>query len=250
MAYVTNQPPDVTTSNQETIYPPPAERQRGFSEERHEDRHEAKVTSATLTGGASLEVLGGGAAVVLAIIGLTGFMPFYMVAIAVIVIGGALLAYSAAVAARWSDTVARFRGSEEAEVAAGIGTELIGGAAGIALGILALAGVYPQLLLPIAAIVFGGSLLIGGMAQPQLSVTRRTHEHVRTERISKTSMDASGGVMALAGVGALVLGVLALIGVGPFMTLILVAMLGLGGGLLLAGAASAVRFGHMLREAR
>lgn len=248
MAYVTNQPPDVT-SNQETIYPPPVDQRRGFGEERHEDRHEAKVTSATLTGGASLEVLGGGAAVVLAILGLTGFIPLYMCAIAVIVIGAALLAYSAAVAARWSDTVRHFRGSEESEVAAGIGTEMIGGAAGIALGVLALAGIYPLLLLPIAAIVFGGSLLIGGMAQPQLAITRRTHEHTRTERITKQSMDASGGVMALAGVGALVLGVLGLIGVGPALTLSLVAMLGLGGGLVLAGGAAAVGFGRQLREA-
>lgn len=51
--------------------------------ERHDDH---PISAATLTGGSSLEMIGGGGAVVLAILGLVGFLPF-MTAIAAIAIG-------------------------------------------------------------------------------------------------------------------------------------------------------------------
>src|SRR5215468_116334 len=81
-------------------------------EERRDDRlttgehpvevaREEKLSAATLAGGSSLELIGGGAAAVLAIIGLTGTLPFYMTPIATIAIGGALVAHGAAVTARW-----------------------------------------------------------------------------------------------------------------------------------------------------
>ncbi len=56
-------------------------------------------------------------------------------------------------------------GSERTE-AVGIGTEVFGGLAVIALGVLALFGVSPLTLLPVAALVLGVALLLGGPAQP------------------------------------------------------------------------------------
>ena len=125
-------------------------------ERRNASQREERVTLAALTGGSSVELVAGGAAIVLAIVGLTGTLSFLMTAIATIAIGGALFAHGATVAARWNDTVRRLAGGEgqRVEVASGVGSEVLGGAAGIALGILALANVAPLVLTPIAAIVF------------------------------------------------------------------------------------------------
>lgn len=214
------------------------------------DREE-KITIATLTGGSSVELVAGGAAVVLAIIGLTGNFMFHMSGIATIAIGGALLAHGAAVAARWNDTVRRAvpRQADRGEVAGGVGSEMLGGAAGIALGILALADVAPLVLLPVAAIVFGGALLLGSPVQPDLARIAPDRDP-RVGRITYQAVEATSGAMALCGVGSVVLGILALIHVGPVLRLTLVAMLAIGGALLLVGGALATRFARTLQQVR
>ena len=201
------------------------------------DLHEEKVTAEVLAGGASLEVIAGGAAVVLSIIGLSGYLPGYMAAISVLAIGGALMTYGAAMAARWREHTLRVtRGRvTENELIGGVATEVFGGAAGVALGILALAHVLPLILLPIAAIVEGGSILFGGGTQ--FPVTQVAEEGETRPRISREVIQAGGGVMAMAGCGAVVLGILGVIHVGPQPILTLVATLALGGGLVLGGGA-------------
>ncbi len=80
--------PDQQPPGRATVYDePPSERsveRRTVSPRPEREPHEEKVTTATLTGGSTLELIGGGGAVVLAIIGLTGFLPMYMTAIATI----------------------------------------------------------------------------------------------------------------------------------------------------------------------
>ncbi|MGE5184154.1 MAG: hypothetical protein ACM31C_18925 [Acidobacteriota bacterium] len=240
MAYVrtpTN-PPDTPTH--ETIYPSQGETtERRVPVETTPD----KTTAAVFTGGASLEVIGGAAAVVLAIIGLAGAYPVWMLSIATICAGGALLAEGGSIAARWNDVMRQLGGdtSERAEVVGGIGTEVIGGAAGIVLGILALVGVMPFVLLSVAAIVFGGSLLLGGAAQPELDALVPERD-ARLRRITRGAIQASGGVMVMVGIAAAVLGILALLSVGPIVTLSLIALLCVGGALLVGGGALTARF--------
>ena len=233
---------------QETIYHAPQDRPLVTEEPRpgagaREEPSEVKTTNAVFAGGASLEAIGGAGAVVLAIIGLSAHWPMLMVGIATIAIGGALLFQGGAVAARWHQALQRLdrdrydRGGFEG----GIGTEVVGGAAGIVLGILALAGVMPHLLLPIAAIVFGASLLLGGAATPELDKVMPARDR-RFGEITHEAIRASGGVMVLAGIAAAVLGILALIHVGPYLTLSLIACLCVGGALLLAGGTLTARF--------
>jgi len=194
------------------------------------ERRDEQGTAETIAGGASFETLAGAAALVLAIIGLAGYLTSYMAAISTIAIGAALLAYGGSLVARWKD-LARGDAHRREDVMAegGLGTEAFGGAAGIVLGILALARVAPLVVLPVAAIVVGAALLVGG------SVERAT-------------IRASGGGMVMAGLGAVVLGIIALVAGGPQLTLTLIAMLAIGGAMVLSGGALAAIFARRMHR--
>lgn len=208
-----------------------------------------RETSMAITGGSSLELVGGAGAVVLAILALAGFLPLLLTSIACIAIGGALVAHGVSVAARWNDTISRFGSSvERTQVAGGLGSEVLGGCAGIALGILAIVGVLPIELLSIAAIVLGGSVLFAAPAEPPIARFASDYDR-RVGRMTFQAVEATTGTMALAGVGAAVLGILALLRVGPPLTLSVVAMLALGGALLLSGGALTTRFARHLEHA-
>jgi len=202
-----------------------------------------KKTIQIFTGGSSIETLGGLAAAVLAIIGITGFQQINMLSIACIAAGVALLAHGGSIAARWREVLFRLEGDrfDRSELVGGIGTEMFGGAVGVVLGVLALADVRPFTLLPVAAIVFGGSLLLGGAAQPDLEGLVPEYDP-RYRKITRGAIEASGGVMVMVGIAAAVLGILALLNVGPVLTLPLVGMLCIGGALLMAGGALTARF--------
>jgi hypothetical protein len=145
--------------------------------------------------------------------------------------------------ARWRHALRRVQGTrlERSELVEGVSTEVFGGTVGIVLGILALVGVKPMILLPVAALVFGGSLLLGGATQPDL-VYLSPDRNPRYARMTFSAVQASGGIMVLVGVAAAVLGILALIEVGPALSLTLVAMLSIGFALVFAGGALTARF--------
>jgi hypothetical protein len=149
---------------------------------------------------------------------------------------------------RWQYALPKLQGAkpDRTELVEGVGTEVFGGAVGVVLGIIALAGVKPLVMLPVAAIVFGGSLLLGGAAQPDL-VYLAPDKNPRFARATFSAIQASGGVMVLVGVAAAVLGILGLLEVGPPLSLALVAMLSIGFSLLFAGGALTARFVHRLR---
>lgn len=199
-----------------------------------------RKTIAMVEGGSSIEALGGLVAVVLAIIGIARYEPFTMGGVAVVVIGVALFVQGGAIASRWRAELRRLDGVryDRNELIGGVSTEVFGGIVGIVLGVLVLSGVLPRVLLPVAAIVFGGALLLGGAAQPELGNLAAPPRR----RAVQDAVEASGGVMVLVGVAAAVLGILSLLGVGPAMTLALVAMLCIGASLLFAGGALATRF--------
>jgi hypothetical protein len=125
-----------------------------FTERGREEEKSAEVVA----GGSMGEAVAGIAAVVLAIVGLAGLYPVYLTAIASIVLGVALLLQGGAVAARFSQLLAEAAGTRltNRELGGGMSAEFLAGAAGVVLGILALLRVFPEVLLPVAAIVFGG----------------------------------------------------------------------------------------------
>lgn len=215
--------------------------------------HEPKISAAALARGPSLELIAGAAAVVLVIVGLAGYLPFYMTSIAAIAIGGALLAHGAAVTARRADTTRRAAGDrteprpEPIDLGGSAGGEFLGGAAAIVLGILALAGALPGVLLPVAAIVVGGTILLGAPAQPDVAPIAPERDPRRSRLTADTAERSSGGVV-LAGLAAIVLGILALVGVGPVLILVEVALLAVGVALLVGGGAMIARFGRRLQH--
>jgi len=205
-------------------------------------RRDDKITAGMLVGGSTLETLGGLAAVILSVVGLQE-RPVEMGAIATIAIGIALLSQGASLMASWGQAFRKLQGTrpDREEMVEGIGTEVFGGVVGIALGVIALVGIKPTVMLPVAAIVYGSSLLLAGAAQPDL-VYLAPEKNPRYARATFSAIQASGGIMVLVGVAAAVLGVLALLEVGPALPLALVAMLGIGFSLLFAGGALTARF--------
>jgi hypothetical protein len=178
---------------------------------------------------------------------LAGLYPTLLVAIATICVGGGLILKGLALAARSRSLIHELSGDTTtlAELGGGMSAEMLGGAAGIVLGILALVSVAPSTLLSVAAIAMGGSLLFGAAAESPLgNLPDRPAAHA----LARDMVYAAASSQLLVGAGAAVLGILALIGYVP-LTLQLVAMLSIGGAALLTGAAASGRMFAAFRRA-
>ena len=187
----------------------------------------------TVATGSGAEAVAGGGALVLAILGLAGLFPMILAAIAVIAAGAAFLFQGAAVVSRHR-RLALEAGGGEAEIEAGMSAEIIGGLAGIALGILALVGVEAIALLAVSVIVFGGTLLFGSPAVYRAS--KAEPGGAIADQIVRETTAGAAGAQALVGIGTITLGILALVGIIP-QTLVLVAVLCVGGAALLSSGA-------------
>ncbi len=201
---------------------------------------------AELTAGSTSEALAGTCGVVLAIIGLAGMAPMYMMTIGVIVIGAAFLMEGAALMARYAE-VTEFT-TDRVELGSGISAQLIGGAAGIILGILALIGVAPQILSSVAILVFGGCLMLGtGMTRHSKAV--RTSSLTGEQRMAAAREVAvvMSGAEALVALAAVVMGILAVVNIAA-MSLTLVGVLILGASFAFSGSAMACPWMNGFRE--
>lgn len=211
---------------------------------------EVKQSARVVAGGSITEALAGLAAAALAIIALAGILPGYLAAIATIAVGVALLAQGGAVAARWSRLVAETPGYQwdpRTELGSGMSAEILGGAAGIVLGILALVGIAPYILIPVALLAFGGAMLVGSGATADLGMMRGVDASSRLERATREVTVAASGTQMLIGIAAIVLGILALIGIDP-LTLSLVGLLATGASILFSGSAVSSRMLGILRR--
>jgi hypothetical protein len=215
-------------------------------------RHESqeKQTAKVVAGGSITEALAGLAAAALAILGLAGVLPGYFAAIATIAVGVALLAQGGAVAARWSRIMAETPGYDldaRGDLSSGITGEILGGASGIVLGILALVGVAPPILIPVALLAFGGAMLVGTGATVDIGAMRGAGGSSRFERGARDLTVAASGTQMLIGITTIVLGILALIGIDP-LTLSLVGLLAAGASILFSGSAVSSRMLSLLRR--
>lgn len=194
-------------------------------------------------GGSFTEALGGAAAVVLAILGLIRISPFLLASIATILLGLAFLVEGGMLVARYM----RFAGRESVMRAGtnDVAMESTCGAAGIVLGILALLGIHPMVLVPAAVIVFGAGLLSASGTAWRFSTmnppaTGYAGTAAAPERYwSEGTFDFSGSEL-LIGFASIVLGILALAGYVPAV-LSLVALMALGFGVLINGSWMATR---------
>lgn len=194
---------------------------------------------------------GGIAAVVLTIIGLAHIYPTFMVSVATIALGIALLFKGASIAADYRDVLERMDSGalKKAELDGGMSAELIAGCAGIAMGILALLGIETTVLTPIAAIVFGVALLMSAGVTHRLNhlkISRSGAEDL-AQRVAEEATGVAIEAEMLVAIAAVVLGILSLVGLVP-VTLTLVAMLSIGAASMLVGSAVGSRMVNMFRR--
>lgn len=201
-------------------------------------------SSSTMSGEAAsysgfVDALGGIAAIVLAVIGLSGVKPDILVSIGTVVFGAALLIQGGAMLTEY----AQIDITPETSVAGsggGLSALFLVGVAGIVLGVLALLGVHAPMLTSIAAIGFGAALLISSSAVWQLltsrSVAARFQARAPMLRVVASEVAAgSAGVQAMAGLAVIVLGILAVSGIFT-VSLTLIALLAAGAAIVLTGS--------------
>lgn len=199
--------------------------------------------------GGLIDAIGGVATIVLVICGLVGISPAMMIAIATIVFGVALLIQGGAMLSDYAQVV--FPGGARSATPEQMGGNSLAlvflvGAGGIVLGVLSLLGISPAILSPVAVIGFGTALLLSSNAVWRLYVLRRAsiamepssgaQSHIGAEMLASEMASGSAGIQALAGLAAIVLGILALAGNTADLTLNLVALLALGATLVLTGS--------------
>ncbi len=223
-------------------------------------------------GGATLAAIAGGAALVLSILGLTTqTFPMRLLEVATVVVGGGLIIEGSALTAWFAQSRDLMDRDERASIGGSISAEMLGGVATAVLGVLALLGNDPLILVPAAAIVAGGALLVGSGAQErtrkalytyrqrrlpeQVDVrlegvtvsTPETRREDQLEEMSKAAVGVATAADVLVGIAAVTLGILALLEVNP-MVLSLVAMMALGVAILLGGGAVGARLAQVLHR--
>lgn len=219
-----------------------------------------KDTAQIIAGGSIAEVIAGAGAVTLGILGLAGLFPITFLAIAIICVGAGLMFAGGSIAAKYQEVLNISESYESptnmAEAGGGITAQTAGGAAGVVLGILALLGVEAFTLMSIGIIVLGGALAFGAGATTRLSnlAIAGSGAPVFKQRVARESVKSASALQLIIGLGAVVLGILTLLGVGGSeavpnvsnTTFNLIAIIALGGGLLLSGLAVGAKMINML----
>ncbi len=180
---------------------------------------EIRRSANALAASFSLVAVAAMATIALAIIGLSGAASAALASVATIVVGSALLLKAGSTASRYRPLVIQTADTfpAELELRAGMLAELVGGAVGIALGIIALSGVVPAILTACAVIVFGAALLLGG--GETYRVNRLPDPARPTEPHQVGALNKSAAVLeSAAGIGAITLGIIALAGAGSHRT--------------------------------
>ena len=179
------------------------------------------------------EVLVACGAVVLSILALAGIFPNELAAITVIALGVVLGCQGANVVLRYTDLLHEAGATPNPraiELGRGITAELLGGLAGVVLGILALLRIAPTTLMSAAVITYGGTLLLTRGEFVSLTLTGKENDAVR--ELMESMGKATASAQVLTGLGALTLGILGLVGLAPII-MILVALLAIGTSMLL-----------------
>jgi hypothetical protein len=193
--------------------------------------------------GGLADAIGGIATIVLAIIALAGIHPEIILPIAIIVFGAALLIQGGTMLSEYASIIfpAGSGGSSDQVGVGSLSTLFLVGVAGIVLGILALLGIEMGILSAIAVIAFGSALLLSSnsvrnLYMMQSSASRSAAPRGGTELLAGEMASGSSSVQMLAGLTAIVLGILAVVGVKQNV-LLLAALVVLGATVILTGSA-------------
>lgn len=188
-------------------------------------------------------------AVALAILGLINILPQLMAAIATIAVGVALAFEGGSISARYAALLTEDQSKKEKSTLwSGVTSLFLAGVAGIAMGILALIGTIPNILIPISAIVFGTALILDSGANGRLSQleARYSESFKASESVLKETARSSAGLQVLVGIAAIALGILALVGFS-WLVLSLAAMLSIGVMNLITGTMISSRMATIFR---
>ncbi len=175
---------------------------------------ESKPAAAATYGGV-IDAIGGIATAVIAIVGLTGFQPDVMAAIATVVFGAALLIEGGTLLSEYA-AVLPLVGSGEQVGDGGVSVMFLAGVSGIVLGVLALLNIAAAALVSISVIVFGATLVLSSSSVRHLYrlqwLARRASTRSGAELLAGEMASGSAGVHVLTGLAASVLGILAVCG--------------------------------------
>lgn len=231
---------NASTEEREIVTP------RGVEEGSLRDREQEAIAE-EVAGGSAVVALVAGGAVLLAILGLVNVLPEFMAAIGTIALGAALVLEGIGIGSRWNKLtqIVHDGRSQQPMVSGAASSQILGGAVGAVLGLLALFGVARAELLPIATIVFGLALVLGSPAVEGLE--RAMGRGEETSSSARQGVFATEGGRLFIGLGAAALGILGVLGAGPVLTLSMVALLVVGAIELLSGSAVAARMGLIAR---
>jgi len=195
--------------------------------------------------GGLVDAIGGIVTIVLAVIALSGVYPPMLIAITTIVFGAALLIQGGTMLSEYTRVifpVGAVGSIEEFGSGGGLSAVFLVGAAGIVLGVLALLNIYPTGLTAIAIIAFGAALVLSSNSVWHLHRMKKISHRSGGARpvsggeiLASEMASGSAAIQCLAGLGAIVLGILAVTGKDPA-TLTLVGLLVLGATVLLTGS--------------
>jgi hypothetical protein len=201
---------------------------------------QSRAPEAAAAFGGVMDAIGGIATAVLAIIGLAGWRPELLAGVATIVFGAALLIQGGTVLSEYSQVYtpgAALQTASDAFSGDGLAAMFPVAIAGIVLGILALVGVAPRLLTSVSVIAFGAALMLSAQSVRRLyrmqSEMRRASvgTHSVREFLAGEMASGSAGIQFMAGLGALVLGIIAVVMAasmrGELLTLVALLLVGL-----------------------
>ncbi len=202
--------------------------------------HELPIAMRYLLGGSLTEGFAGAGAVAIAIIAIAEGGSLLMISIATILVGLALLFEGGSIAARFTSLMNQTSEGklDSVELGAGMSAQLIGGLGVITLGILSLLGIATLELSSIAAIIAGGSVLLGSASTARMNALKieRSGESEEARGLAHAAVSSAASVELFIGVGAVVLGILAVLGISTA-HLTSIAMLSVGFSVLMGGAA-------------
>lgn len=212
------------------------------------------------SGGAAVEAIGGLGVIVLSILGLIGLVPAYLGPIAGIVFGVSILTQGTAIAAEVSSLFAKVAGTtfRGAELGGGMTAEIMAGGTAIVLGVLALLQIATDVLLPSLVIAGGAAVMLtaGSIRRLNDLKVEAAESGDAAQRVMHAATSGAAASQILAGVAAVVLGIIALAstptaataGGATWMTLSLVGLLVLGASTMMGGGSLTGRLVQMINR--
>ena len=181
---------------------------------------QSRTPEAAAAFGGAMDAIGGIATAVLAIIGLAGYHPELLAGVATIVFGAALLIQCGTLLSEYSQVftpAGALQTASDAVGGDGLAAMFPVGIAGIVLGILALLGIASYTLTAVSVIAFGAALMLSAQSVRKLyrmqADLRRTSASAYSVREFLAGEMAAGtaGIQFVAGLGGLVLGIIAVV---------------------------------------